>query len=606
MTGAVVAGGPVTEALFAAETNGHFTLGGSGSVVAYVKRTADGEELWTGAPGHHVRRAGHEGERITGPRFAAGGDTVFYRHARRGREAWNLSAVRLSDGSRRTILGDGSLAEFWLSPTDPEALVLSRRPRQDLYDASLRPLAANPGYHRWLIDNRLRPRGGIVLAADGSARVELGADLARARTVLTVDADAVPDLAVLRFSRDDERLFLVTSAGSPVRRLLSVTATGDVTELFAHPGLDLGGYPVAADGVWFDPRTGEPDLCAVMDQRLRYQPLTARAADRVAERLRPGDDGTPVLTGRSHDDRVWLVSTVHSDGPLRHGLVRAGEAEQVVAHNRPELVGAGLPGLRDFPFVASDGRPLTGYLLRPGEADGPLPTVVLVHGGPIARDTWRFHAEAQYLAALGYQSLHINFRGSAGFGAAFRLSGYGEWGGRMQQDLYDAVVHGVELGLVDRARVAFLGSSYGGYAALLAACTRPDIVRGAIAVSPPCDLVRFAAEPPAYWRPLVRQLRRQVLQTADGRPVERSRLDQRSPMSAVGPGSAPMLIAHGARDPRIPIADVTGFVGHARDLGVPVTFLRFDDEGHVIHADANRARLYREIAAFLEVRLAAR
>jgi dipeptidyl aminopeptidase/acylaminoacyl peptidase len=610
-TSGVVDTDQVLRALLVAETNSQFVLSNGGTAVAYVRTTGAGQELWTDAGGRHWCLAVHDGCRLSDVRWTADDSTVVYRHAERGREAWHLSGVRVTDRVRVPLVADGSLAEYWLSPDTP-ALAFSRRTgtgRTDLYTVDLdrpdRPslLCANPGYHRWLVDNALRPRGGIVLRADGSAQVLLGADPASARAVLTVDVDAVADLAVQRFSRDDTRLFVVTSAGAAVRRLVAIGADATTRTVYAHPALDLGGYPVAGDGVWFDPGTGEPDLCSVMDQRLRYHPLTPRI--RVAvDRLRGTTDAGPVLTGRSRDDRVWLVSTVHDRGPLEHAYVWPETGRrQAIAVNRPELIGVDLPGLRDLSVTAGDGCRLEGYLLRPAAATGALPTVVLVHGGPAARDLWRFHAEAQYLAALGYQSVHLNYRGSTGFGTAFRLAGNGEWGGRMQEDLYDAVRHGIDTGLVDPHRIAFFGASYGGYAALLAACTRPDLVRCAVAVSPPCDLTSFVDTPPGYWRPLAVQLRRQVVRPVGGGEVDAGTLDARSPLHAVDPSCAPVLIAHGVRDPRVPVGTVDAFVDRSRRLGNTVRYLRFDDEGHFVHGNDNRALLYREVAEFLEVHL---
>lgn len=251
--------------------------------------------------------------------------------------------------------------------------------------------------------------------------------------------------------------------------------------------------------------------------------------------------------------------------------------------------------------------------MRPRSGTPPYPTVVLVHGGPASRDLWRFHADAQYLASLGYLSLHVNYRGSKGFGAAFRMAGYGEWGGLMQQDLYDAVASGVTSGLVDPARVAFCGASYGGYAALLAACTRQDLVRCAIAISPPCDLVSFTERPPAYWQPLAVLLRRQVLGArdgdqaqdgdGDGRCLDERVLRRRSPAQALDASCAPLLLAHGVRDPRVPVAEVDRFADRARDLGVPVRYLRFADEGHHVRSNPNRQTLFTEIERFLETHL---
>ncbi len=395
-------------------------------------------------------------------------------------------------------------------------------------------------------------------------------------------------------------LFVTSSAGGPTRRLLALTADGEPSTVFAHPDLDLESYPAAPDAVWFDPVSGEPDLCTVMDQRLRHHVL-APVPPRAVAHLAAAPGHARLVIDRSADDRTWLVAEVHDDGPMRQYRYHpATDRSDPVVVNRPELAGARLSGLDDLCFTAGDGRRITGYAMRPLDAEPPYPAVVLVHGGPAGRDTWRFHAEAQYLASLGYLSLHVNYRGSRGFGTEFREAGNGEWGGRMQQDLYDAVAHGVADGLVDPDRVAFLGSSYGGYAAMLAACARPDLVRCAVAISPLCDLVSFATAPSRYWRPLSGSLLRQVRRRPDGSTVDDAALAGRSPAHVLTASCAPLLVAHGVLDPRVPVAAVDAFVERAAALDVPVRYLRFPDEGHLVKSDHNRETLFGEVELFLE------
>jgi dipeptidyl aminopeptidase/acylaminoacyl peptidase len=259
-----------------------------------------------------------------------------------------------------------------------------------------------------------------------------------------------------------------------------------------------------------------------------------------------------------------------------------------------------MPKLEDFFFTASDGRRISGYAMRPLSGTPPYPSVIIVHGGPAGRDMWRFFADAQYFAALGYCSLHINYRGSGGFGAEFERAGDGEWGGRMQQDLYDAVASAVSAGVVDPERVVFFGGSYGGYAALLAACTRPDIVRAAVAMGAPTDLIALAHRPPSYWQPLSVLLHRQITQRADGQMVSDAVLRSRSPAHVIDKFCAPVLLAHGVRDPRVPIALVDEFAAKARSIGVQMRYLRFVDEGHYVNSNSNRQAFFTAIEEFLE------
>jgi dipeptidyl aminopeptidase/acylaminoacyl peptidase len=631
----VASGGQVRHALLATETNTALTLSPDGTQVAFVRTGDSGPELWLRVANGRLRRlVTLHGQAIRDLRWSANGSGLIYRHAPRGREQWRLSSVALAGGGPQVVAtGDsspgypspsepstGSVTEYWLSPSSPGEIVFSSRGggggRSGLFRADLdapaapaRLLADQPGFHRWLVDAQLTVRGGVRLRPDGSVQILLGSDLDDAQPVLTVAADDATDLSVLGFSSDGTRLFVLSSSDAATRALIEIDgASGGMVTRFAHDALDIGGYPVGGDGVWFDPRTGEPDIVTVMAQRLEHHSLGGRWAPVCAEW---NAGGGRAIVDRSADDRVWLVVDIHDDGPIEYRLFHPNDPDDPSANdpgpkrsdpvlvNRPDLVDVPLAKLTDVAFTASDGQPITGYLMRPaGYPPGPLPAVVMIHGGPAGRDLWRFHAEAQYLATLGYLSLHINYRGSKGFGREFRRSGNGEWGGRMQQDLYDAVAHAIAAGWIDPDRVAFYGASYGGYAALLAACTRPDLVRCAVAVSPPCDLVAFTETPPKFWAPLEILLRRQVL----GYPVELDprTLRDRSPRQTLTAGCAPLLIATGVRDPRVPVAEVDDFTNRARALGVPLRYLRFADEGHHVRSNRNRAVLFPQIEAFLE------
>jgi len=128
---------------------------------------------------------------------------------------------------------------------------------------------------------------------------------------------------------------------------------------------------------------------------------------------------------------------------------------------------------------ARDGLALVSYLSRPrgsSPADR-LPMVLLVHGGPWARDLWGLHPDHQWLANRGYAVLSVNFRGSTGFGKSFVNAGDREWAGKMHDDLIDAVDWAVAQGIADPARVAIMGASYGGYSALVGVTFTPESLR---------------------------------------------------------------------------------------------------------------------------------
>ena len=118
-------------------------------------------------------------------------------------------------------------------------------------------------------------------------------------------------------------------------------------------------------------------------------------------------------------------------------------------------------------YKSSDGLEIPAYLTLPkGVPAKNLPTIIMPHGGPWARDGWGYASYAQFAANRGYAVLQPNFRGSAGFGLAFMQAGHGQWGRKMQDDITDGVTALVDAGWADSSRVCIVGWSYGGYAAL--------------------------------------------------------------------------------------------------------------------------------------------
>ena len=167
-------------------------------------------------------------------------------------------------------------------------------------------------------------------------------------------------------------------------------------------------------------------------------------------------------------------------------------------------------------FFARDGLTVHGYLHLPkGKSGKDLPMVLNVHGGPWHRDTWGYEPEGQWLANRGYAVLQVNFRGSTGYGKEFLNAGDKEWGGKMHDDLVDAVQWAIDEGIADPKRVAIYGGSYGGYAALVGATFTPDLFKCAVDIVGPSNLITFIETIPPYWSTYLTLLLQRVGNTAE-------------------------------------------------------------------------------------------
>jgi dipeptidyl aminopeptidase/acylaminoacyl peptidase len=315
-------------------------------------------------------------------------------------------------------------------------------------------------------------------------------------------------------------------------------------------------------------------------------------------------DGEITLDRTERDDRTWLVSLAPSDGPVSHYRYRRDTAELTfLFHDRPELSGYQLARMEPFAFIARDGLRVHGYLTYPpGVQARSLPAVLDVHGGPWGRNTWRYDEDAQWLANRGYACVQVNFRGSTGYGKAFVNAGNKQWGRTMHTDLLDAIDHLASSGTIDPSRVAIMGGSYGGYAALAGAAFTPDVFRCAIDLCGPANLLTLLASIPPYWRPVAR-----MFHTRMGDPVtEKDMLAERSPLSAADQIKIPVLVAQGANDVRVKQAEAEQIVAAMRRNGVPHEYLLFGDEGHGLARPKNRERYYAAAERFLAEHLGGR
>lgn len=340
-------------------------------------------------------------------------------------------------------------------------------------------------------------------------------------------------------------------------------------------------------------------------ERTQWKVLDPAVA-RDLEYLRAVTDGDIEVVSRTLDDNHWIVAYLPDDGPVRYYRYDREENEaEFLFTNRKALEGLPLVKMRPVVIKSRDGLNLVSYLSLPADTDRdgdvrpdkPVPMVLMVDGGPWRRDTWGYNSEHQMLANRGYAVLSVNFRGSTGFGKEFINASNLEWGGKMHDDLIDAVQWAVDEGIADPERVAIMGSSYGGYSTLVGLTFTLETFACEVDIVGPSNLVTLLKSFPPYCQP---EIELWTTRMGDHRTEEgRAFLTERSPLTHVDRIERPLLIGQGANDPRVKQAESDQIVAAMKEKNIPVTYVLYPDEGHGFARPENRLSFFAVSDGFL-------
>jgi dipeptidyl aminopeptidase/acylaminoacyl peptidase len=450
----------------------------------------------------------------------------------------------------------------------------------------------------YVLDRELVPRLAVRSQPDGSEivyRVK-GEKLDTLETLFAIPFADTMTTGPRHITADGKAYYLSSSLGRDRVALFRVDlATGAQTLVAEHDKADIG-------STLTDARTYEAVAASATHVRQEWIAIDPKVGAELAwlKAQLKTDFG---VVNATEDDSRWTVAGVSPERPAVYYIFDRGERRLTRLFSaRPKLERYTLAPMHGHIVRSRDGLDLVSYLTLPAGERGarparPLPMVLAVHGGPWSRDGYGYDAEHQWLANRGYAVLSVNYRGSTGFGKAFVNAGDREWGGRMHDDLIDAVAWATAEGIAEKGRVAILGASYGGYAALVGATFTPDAFRCAVSIVGPSNLETFIASIPPYWQSFYENLVRRIgdPRTEAGRAL----LKERSPLTRAGAISRPLLIMQGANDPRVKQAESDQIVAAARARGLPVTYVLYPDEGHGFSIPANRISSYAIIEAFL-------
>lgn len=575
--------------------------------------------IWV-APLHDVQKARcitHDTNRgIRSYSWAQDNAHILFAQDKDGDENWHIYAVDLQTEIVRDLTPyenvHASIAH--MSALKPHVFLASvNRRRQDFHD--LYEIEIATGKSRVIYENNefvdLITDDEFVVRFASAPTAEGGAILYRLVTsALSVEPVmekfleiGEPDFLTtnpLGLSKDNKHLYMSYSLGRNTSALASVDIeTKQVTILGEDSKADFSDALI-------HPTEKNIQAFASTYERKTWKVLDDTIAEDL-KYLRSLAQGELEIISRSLDDTVWIACFLRDVGAPHYYLYeRTKKKTQFLFSGRESLDDLPLAEMTPVIIPSRDGQSLVSYVtlphdvstIKPGVPTSPLPMVLLVHGGPWARDSWGYDSIHQWLSNRGYAVLSVNFRGSTGFGKNFINLSHGQWGAKMHDDLMDAVNWAIDEGIAKKEYIAIMGGSYGGYASLVALTMTPDAFACGVDIVGPSNLVTLLRSIPEYWKPIYDSLVKRIGADPDT-PEGLAFLNNRSPLSHVEQIKKPLLIGQGANDPRVKIAESDQIVEAMKVKHIPVEYVVYPDEGHGFVKPDNRMSFYAMTEVFL-------
>ncbi len=438
------------------------------------------------------------------------------------------------------------------------------------------------------------------------------------KQILEIKPEEFNTVHVLDFTKDGKNVYISDSRNSDTAGLFLLNLkTNAVEKIYLNDDVDIG-------KVIIHRREKIPEIVFYTKQKRHYEILNKNLLEDFYNLSKNETNKEIDVTDRTLNDNLWIIAYSSDISPTSYYLYnRVTKNREFLFTNNPELSQYKLAPMHPVTIKARDGLSLESYLTLPlthpqfnkmsasytsqlfntrANTDNLSPMIVLVHGGPIHRDYWEMNPIHQWAASRGYAILSVNYRGSSGFGKNFLRAGFGEWGKKMHTDIIDAVEWAINNKITSRDKIAILGGSYGGYESLMAVIESPNIFNCAVDIVGPTDLAFLAKTVPPYWKPM-KTLLNKMLGGDIEEEKEKKELLERSPISHIDKITKPLLIVHGANDPRVNESQVSNMVKHIAEKDVPVVYLLYPNEGHQFRKIFNKITLFTMIEYFLAYNL---
>jgi dipeptidyl aminopeptidase/acylaminoacyl peptidase len=364
--------------------------------------------------------------------------------------------------------------------------------------------------------------------------------------------------------------------------------TGDVTDtIFVHESVDI-------DYAFENTETGRIEGVVYTDDYTRIKYLDKQKAKIQAslEKALPNN----IITILSHTkSKDWYFVLVESDQNAGDYYLydRPNKELKFVASTRAKIDPELMATVKAVQIPMRDESEIPGYLIIPQSKEPKnLPTIVMPHGGPFGvRDSAEWDYEAQFYASRGYLVLKPNYRGSGGYGPRFEVAGYNQWGGLMQDDVTDATKWLINEGYSDPERICIVGSSYGGYAAVMGVIKEPGLYQCAISVNGVTNLARLKRSDKSNTIGGRSWTKRMGLKDTDDEVV--------SPYHRAEEVSTPVLLMSSVDDARVPWKMSRNMHKRLKKLKKESTFVKIEDGTHHMVTAKSRLTALKAAETFL-------
>lgn len=297
-----------------------------------------------------------------------------------------------------------------------------------------------------------------------------------------------------------------------------------------------------------------------------------------------------IVSASADENRLLIIASSDTDPGMVYLYDKAARQLQPLLAMREALVERPMGSVKPITYPAADGTQIPGYLTLPPDSDGKgIPAIVMPHGGPAARDEWGFDWLAQFFVSRGYAVLQPNYRGSSGYGEAwYGKNGYQAWP-RAIGDVNDAGKWLVGEGIADPEKLAIVGWSYGGYAALQSQVVDPSLFKAVVAIAPVTDLGFLRSDSRNY---VSRELREDQL-------GEGAHIGAGSPLRHAAKFRAPVALFHGDLDLNVDVRHSRAMEDRLKDAGKQVAYSEYDGLEHSLDDSKVRTEMLMEIDKFL-------